>query len=75
MLYPQCSPSNLIRNALGNSKCSRRADRMDVTSSRDSSSGTPSGQPFPGGILNVQWLEKLPDVHQQAELQELKLGR
>jgi len=34
-----------------------------------------TGQPFPGGILNVQWLEKLPDVHQQAELQELKLGR
>lgn len=34
-----------------------------------------TGQPFPGGILNVQWLQDAPDAHQQLELQELKLGK
>lgn len=33
-----------------------------------------TGQPFPGGILNVQWLNGKPDVWQQAELLELKLS-
>lgn len=34
-----------------------------------------TGQPFPGGIVNVQWLESVPDARQQAELQELRLSR
>lgn len=34
-----------------------------------------TGQPFPGGILNVQWLGTVPDARQQAELQELRLTR
>ena len=33
-----------------------------------------TGQPFAGGILNVQWLHGEPSVWQQAELQELTLG-
>lgn len=32
-----------------------------------------TGQPFPGGILNVQWLKEEPGVWQRGELQELKL--
>ncbi len=32
-----------------------------------------TGQPFPGGILNVQWLQGEPSVWQLAELQELTL--
>ncbi|MFI4854706.1 MAG: nucleotidyltransferase family protein [Phycisphaerales bacterium JB065] len=32
-----------------------------------------TGQPFPGGIFNVQWLVGDPGVWQLAELQELKL--
>ncbi len=33
-----------------------------------------TGQPFPGGILNVQWIDKEPDMRQRVELQELKLS-
>lgn len=33
-----------------------------------------TGQPFPDGILNIQWLEEPPGVWQQPELQELALG-
>lgn len=33
-----------------------------------------TGQPFPEGILNIQWLAGEPDFRQQAEFQELKLG-
>jgi len=33
-----------------------------------------TGQPFPGGINNGQWLEGEPNVWQRAELYELKLG-
>lgn len=33
-----------------------------------------TGQPFPEGILNVQWLDEDPGVWQQAELEELRLG-
>ncbi|MCB1054685.1 MAG: nucleotidyltransferase domain-containing protein [Acidobacteria bacterium] len=32
-----------------------------------------TGQPFPGGILNVQWLTHEPSVHQRAEMVELSL--
>jgi len=32
-----------------------------------------TGQPFSDGILNIQWLEREPDVWQRAELRELKL--
>ncbi len=32
-----------------------------------------TGQPFPGGILNVQWLKGEPSVWQRSELQELTL--
>lgn len=34
-----------------------------------------TGQPFPGGILNVQWLSGEPGVHQGGELEELRLRR
>ncbi len=33
-----------------------------------------TGQPFPEGILNIQWLQDEPDVWQRAELQELRVG-
>lgn len=33
-----------------------------------------TGQPFPDGILNIQWLEGEPGVWQRAELQELRVG-
>lgn len=33
-----------------------------------------TGQPFPHGILNVQWLQGDPGVWQRAELQELRVG-
>lgn len=33
-----------------------------------------TGQPFPGGILNTQWLQDEPGGRQRAELQELQLG-
>ncbi len=33
-----------------------------------------TGQPFPGGMLNVQWLRDEPGAWQRAELQELRLG-
>ncbi|QQR76044.1 MAG: nucleotidyltransferase domain-containing protein [Holophagales bacterium] len=32
-----------------------------------------TGQPFPGGILNVQWLKQEPDMRQRLELHELAL--
>ena len=32
-----------------------------------------TGQPFPQGILNVQWLDREPDMRQRIELQELAL--
>lgn len=32
-----------------------------------------TGQPFPDGILNVQWLDDEPGVWQRAELQELRV--
>lgn len=34
-----------------------------------------TGQCFPGGILNVQWLVTEPDIRQSSELQELKTSR
>lgn len=33
-----------------------------------------TGQPFPAGILNIQWLQEEPGVQQLAELQELRVG-
>ncbi|MGE3780547.1 MAG: nucleotidyltransferase domain-containing protein [Pirellulaceae bacterium] len=33
-----------------------------------------TGQPFPDGVLNVQWLASEPSIWQRAELHELKLG-
>lgn len=33
-----------------------------------------TGQPFPSGILNVQWLESTPDPQRRPELRELRLG-
>lgn len=33
-----------------------------------------TGQPFPGGILNVQWLQSAPDLARRPDLQELTLG-
>ncbi len=32
-----------------------------------------TGQPFPGGILNIQWLKGEPGLRQRSELQELTL--
>ena len=32
-----------------------------------------TGQPFPGGIMNIQWLNGEPGIWQRAELQELTL--
>jgi hypothetical protein len=32
-----------------------------------------TGQPFPGGILNVHWLQREPDSRQRLELRELTL--
>ena len=34
-----------------------------------------TGQPFGSGILNVQWLERVPDARQRLELRELALRR
>lgn len=33
-----------------------------------------TGHPFPGGILNVQWLKQEPGIRQRDGLHELKLG-
>ncbi len=33
-----------------------------------------TGQPFPGGMLNVQWLDGEPSPWQKSELLELKMG-
>ncbi len=33
-----------------------------------------TGQPFPEGMLNIQWLDKEPDVRRRAELEELELS-
>lgn len=32
-----------------------------------------TGQPFPHGMLNVQWLDGQPDMRHQVELVELQL--
>ncbi len=34
-----------------------------------------TGQSFPEGIMNIQWLDAEPDMRQRAEYQELTLGR
>lgn len=34
-----------------------------------------TGYPFPDGMLNVEWLDRVPDAHRAAELQPLRLRR